>query len=63
MKKIFFIIMFTLIVGCSNKINTTKPNINTIQKQKNLMSLTFKEYDIFVNEYAQKSEYPNLIDE
>ena len=31
-----------------------------LEKSDNLMSLTFNEYDIYINEYSKNSGYPNI---
>ena len=72
--KLFFIsLLFLILNNCSLNNNSKfwtedvekkviiKNELNKILiKSNNLMSLTFNEYMIFINEYDKKSNYPDL---
>ena len=72
--KLFFIsLLFLILNNCSLNNNSKfwtedvekkviiKNELNKIMiKSNNLMSLTFNEYMIFINEYDKKSNYPDL---
>ncbi len=73
MKYYFIIFLFFLLNNCSFNKNSKFWNENSIEevkvkeklekiniKSKNLMSLTFDEYKIFIDEYSKKSKYPNI---
>ena len=72
--KLFFIsLLFLILNNCSLNNNSKfwtedvekkviiKNELNKILiKSNNLMSLTFNEYMVFINEYDKKSNYPDL---
>ena len=73
MKFFFISLLFLILNNCSLNNNSKfwtedvekkviiKNELNKIMiKSNNLMSLTFNEYMIFINEYDKKSNYPDL---
>tara|TARA_B100001121_G_C18232211_1_gene408723 strand:+ start:106 stop:333 length:228 start_codon:yes stop_codon:yes gene_type:complete len=72
--KIIKILFFLLIVtGCSFNNNSKfwtdgvkkrkieqKKISEVMKKSDNLMSLSFEEYEIFIEEYVKKSNYPDI---
>lgn len=73
MRYFFITLLFFLLNNCSFNKNSKFWNKNPIEKVKlkeklekinikseNLMSLTFDEYEIFIDEYGKKSKYPNI---
>ena len=76
MKKSLIILFILILSNCSAKNDSNlllkdtakkKKNnqelLNILDKSNDLMSLTFKEYVIYINEYNKKSKYPDLNDE
>lgn len=73
MKFFFYMFLFLLLINCSfNKKskfwteNTDKSEIiekkikEIIKKSDDLMTMTFEEFQIYIDDYAKKSEYPDL---
>ena len=71
--RIFIIITFYLISGCSfnknsnfwtedsNKMKNLNSKLDKIlSKSNDLISLNFEEYKIFINEYNKKSKFPDI---
>ena len=62
MKKLFIILAF-LLTNCSSSSDPkirSNVNIKKIQIQNDIISMSFKEYKIFIEEYAKKSKYPDI---
>ena len=61
MKKFRLIIILLLLSNCSSNKNLSQKEIEKIiKKSDNLMSMTFKEFDIYIDKYSKKSEYPDI---
>jgi len=62
MKKLFIILAF-LLTNCSSNSDSkirSNANIKKIEIQNDIISMSFKEYKIFIEEYAKKSKYPDI---
>jgi hypothetical protein len=62
MKKLFIILAFLLTNCSSNSDQKIRSNVNIkkIEIQNDIISMSFKEYKIFIEEYAKKSKYPDI---
>lgn len=73
MKIIYPLIIIPILANCSFNKNSnfwTEDNIKKIslekkiekilRKSNNPLLMTFDEYEIFLNEYAKKNEYPDI---
>tara|TARA_Y100001970_G_scaffold7516_1_gene8622 strand:- start:5212 stop:5412 length:201 start_codon:yes stop_codon:yes gene_type:complete len=65
MKKFFLISFLIVLSNCSFNDEVKKRAYNEklkiiLDKSNDLMSLTFDEYFIYINEYSKNSKYPNL---
>ena len=73
MKKFSLFLYLIFLTSCSFKENSkfgTKNGIDKnnyenqlskiLDKSNNLMSLTFEEYKIFIDQYSKKSKYPDI---
>ena len=75
MKIFFFINIIILINACSlnseskywskdniKRINYEKKIDNIVKKSKDIMSMSYDEYKIFINNYTKNNKYPKIID-
>ena len=75
MKFFFFINIIIFINACSlnseskywsedniKRINYEKKIDNIVKKSKDIMSMSYDEYKIFINNYTKNSKYPKIID-
>ena len=73
MKKIYLFLYLIFLTNCSFNENSKFGTKNIIDKKNyenqlskildksnNLMSLTFEEYKIFIDQYSKKSKYPDI---
>ena len=62
MKKLFIILAFLLTNCSSNSDQKIRSNVNIkkIEIQNDIISMSFKEYKIFIEEYTKKSKYPDI---
>ena len=73
MKIIKILFFFLILNGCSfnkdskfwtddvkKRKNEQKKLNEVMKKSDNLMSLSFEEYEIFIEEYVKKSNYPDI---
>ena len=44
------------------RINYEKKIDNIVKKSKDIMSMSYDEYKIFINNYTKNSKYPKIID-
>jgi hypothetical protein len=74
MKYFFFIIIFIFLNACSLNTNSKywtedplkkmvkdQELIEILKKSEDIRSMTIIEYNIYVDDYANKSKYPSLI--
>ena len=60
MKKISLIILVFFLTNCSLNNNSNKQLNKIMKKQNDIISMSFSEYKIFIEEYAKKSKYPEI---
>ena len=73
MKFVFIFLIILLLSNCSlnkdskywtedvDKISEDQKKLpETIKKSEDITSMTFEEYEIYIDDYTKKSKYPNL---
>ena len=73
MKLVFIFFIFFILNNCSlnkdskywtedvDKINEDQKKIpEVIKKSEDITSMTFEEYEIYIDDYTKKSKYPNI---
>ena len=73
MKLIFIFFIILMLNNCSlNKdskfwteniaenIKNQKKSSDALKKPKDITTMSFKEYEIFIDDYTKKSKYPNI---
>jgi len=73
MKLVFIFFIFLFLTNCSlnkdskywtedavKKSEDQKKLLETIKKQEDVTSMTFEEYEIYLDDYTKKSKYPDI---
>ena len=73
MKKILFLILALLISNCSlnndskywsedniKRIDEEKKLLEILKKSNDITKMSFREYEIYIDDYTKKSKYPDI---
>ena len=52
--------LILFLTSCSLNKDTTYLENNSINKTSDFMSMTFDEYNLFLKNYSNNAEYPNI---
>ena len=59
--KYLFLSLIVFLTSCSLSKDTVYKNNNTIKKNtSNFMSMTFDEFNLFLKDYSNNAEYPDI---
>ena len=58
--KYLFLTLILFLTSCSLNIDTTYLENDSINKTSDFMSMTFDEFNLFLKNYSNNAEYPNI---
>ena len=58
--KYLFVMLILFLTSCSLNKDTTYLENDSINKTSDFMSMTFDEFNLFLKNYSNNAEYPNI---
>jgi len=58
--KYLFLTLFLFLTSCSLSKDTSFLDKDSINKTSDFMSMTFDEFNLFLNDYSNNAEYPDI---
>ena len=58
--KYLFLTLILFLTSCSLNIDTTYLENDSINKTSDFMSMTFDEFNLFLKNYSNNAEYPDI---
>ena len=58
--KYLFLILILFLTSCSLNKDAAYLDIDSINKTNDFMSMTFDEFDLFLKNYSNNAEYPDI---